>query len=96
MISLSRSCSRAFRYALLIGIAVHLAGCSSMGDHLPTAVGGLPQGAPPRSTTPESYPAVHDMPPARDQTVLTDEEQTKLEQDLIAARNRAKGAARPK
>jgi hypothetical protein len=39
---------------------------------------------------------VHDRPPPRGQTVLTDEEQQKLEEDLIAARNRAAGAGRSK
>ncbi len=100
MISLSRSCStsapRLLARALVITGGVILASCSSIGDHLPTAAGGLPAGAPPRPTTSGSYPAVHDMPPPREQTVLTDEEQKKLEDDLIAARNRAKGAARAK
>lgn len=75
-----------------------LASCSagSIGDHLPTAAGGLPQGVPPRPNTAGSYPAVHDRPPPRGQTVLTDEEQQKLEEDLIAARNRAAGAGRSK
>lgn len=39
------------------------------------------------------YPAVHDMPPPRATTVLTDAETKKLESDLIAARNRAAEAA---
>jgi hypothetical protein len=36
---------------------------------------------------------VHDLPPKRDDTVLSYEEQKKLEDDLIAARKRAAGAA---
>jgi len=66
-----------------------LAGCSAMiADHTPTALGGLPEGAPQRSARRSAYPAVHDMPPRRGSVVLTDTEQKKLEDDLIAARNR--------
>jgi hypothetical protein len=77
---------------ILVGTML-LTGCSAsmMGDHLPTAVGGLPEGAPPRPATPAAYPAVHDEPPARSEAVLTREEQKKIEEELIAARNRANG-----
>lgn len=34
-----------------------------------------------------SFPAVHDMPPARPNTTLSDAEQKQAEQDLITARN---------
>ena len=76
--------------ALLMAGSVILAGCTvgSLGDHLPTAAGGLPESAPARPATPAAYPAVHDMPPPRSDNVLTDEERKKLEADLIAARNR--------
>ena len=81
---------------MLIAGAGLLAGCSAgntIADHLPTAVGGMPEGVPQRPTRPSAYPAVHDMPPTRPTTVLTDAEQTKLESDLVAARNRAAEAA---
>ena len=83
--------------ALLAG-ALGLAGCSAgsmIGDHMPSALGGLPEGAPQRTTKPSAYPAVHDMPPPRGSTVLTDAEQKKLEDDLIAARTRTGEAAKP-
>ena len=64
-----------------------------VGDHLPNAVGGLPDGTPQRPTTSMPYPAVHDMPPPRATTVLTDAETRKLEDDLVAARKRAAEAA---
>jgi hypothetical protein len=102
MISLARSRStsapRALACALVIGGGGILASCSTgtIGDHLPTAVGGLPAGVPQRPTAAGSYPEVHDVPAPREQTVLTDEERKKLEEDLIAARNRAAGAARAK
>ena len=84
--------------AMLIAAAVGLAGCSAgsmVGDHMPNALGGLPEGAPQRVTKPSAYPAVHDMPPPRGSTVLTDAEQKKLEDDLIAARTRTGEAAKP-
>jgi len=48
---------------------------------------GLPADAPQRPVEPAAFPAVHEMPPARMNTVLTDIEQQKLEDDLVAARN---------
>src|SRR5215813_9718978 len=86
---------RALAAALIAGAGV-LGGCSAgstVADHLPTALGGLPDGAPQRPDTSRAYPAVHDMPPPRATTVLTDAETKKLESDLIAARNRAAEAA---
>src|ERR1700742_3793757 len=57
-----RSCTRALTAALLLGACALLVGCSSMfADHLPTAAGGLPEGAPARPTSSTPYPAVHDM-----------------------------------
>jgi hypothetical protein len=87
---------RAFAAALVAGAGL-LAGCSggsTIADRLPTALGGLPEGTPQRPTTASGYPAVHDMPPPRPTTVLSDAEQTKLESDLVAARNRAAEAAK--
>src|SRR5262245_17491344 len=54
--------------AALVAVAVVLAGCSAgstVADHLPTALGGLPDGTPQRPDTSRAYPAVHDMPPPR-------------------------------
>jgi hypothetical protein len=81
---------------LLIG-GMSLAGCAAatIGDHLPSAAGGLPQNAPPRPSTSGDYPAVHDMPPPRSTTPLSEEEQQKLEDDLIAARKRVGGKGKP-
>jgi len=99
MMLISRSQRPVQRRALaaaLLAVAVVLAGCSAgstVADHLPTAVGGLPEGTPQRPGTSGAYPAVHDMPPQRATTVLTDAETKKLESDLVAARNRAAEAA---
>jgi hypothetical protein len=75
---------------LAAGLALAvLSGCSSAQiDAIPTAVGGLPEGAPPRPAVAPEYPAVHDMPPSRGTALLDAEQQEKLEADLIAARNR--------
>jgi hypothetical protein len=83
--------------ALLFAAALILAGCSvgTIGDHIPAAAGGLPESTPQRPPTPPPYPAVHDMPPPRDSAALTDAERKKLEDDLVAARKRTEGAAKP-
>jgi hypothetical protein len=75
--------------------AAIVAGCaaSTVADRVPAAIGGLPEGAPPRPATPAAYPAVHDMPPARSTAVLTSEEQAKVEEELVAARNRNAAAS---
>lgn len=69
-----------------------LAGCSAggpIGDTLPNALGGLPQGAPARPNVPNrQYPAVHDMPAARSTEPLSEVDQVKLEKELQAARDR--------
>src|SRR5262245_39889976 len=99
MMLISRSQRPVPRHALaaeLVAVAGILAGCSAgrtFAVHLPTALGGLPDGNPQRPDTSRAYPAVHDMPPPRATTVLTDAETKKLESDLVAARNRAAEAA---
>jgi hypothetical protein len=83
--------------ALLLACAVIVSGCSSVAtiaaDHIPTAAGGLPEGTPQRPATPAAYPAVNDRPPKRESPMLSDEEQRKLEEDLVAAGKRASGAS---
>ena len=77
---------------MLAAWAVLLGGCSSnlnsFGD--PTTTGGTSTISQARGeapgTPPPTFPAVHDMPPPRNSTILTDYEQKKLENDLIAAR----------
>lgn len=57
-------------------------------DDIPQEFGGLPKGTPQRPAEGPAYPAVHDMPPTRSATLLDEEQQKKLESDLIATRNR--------
>ena len=82
--------ARAALPALLLATAAAIAGCAgaTVADHVPTAIGGLPDATPPRPGTPSAYPAVNDMPSPRDDKVLTSEEQHKIEDELIAARTR--------
>ena len=54
-------------------------------------MGGLPANAPARPDVPPPFPAVHDMPPTRTNSVLTDEERRKAEEELVAARERQPG-----
>lgn len=72
-------------------VALPLAACSTMGDSIPANLGGLPATAPERPAAPPVYPAVHDMPPPRDAPMLDEDEQKRLERDLISARNRQQG-----
>jgi hypothetical protein len=85
---------RALAVAGVLLLAAGLGGCTSTLSELPAAVGGLPAGTPEREATPVAYPAVHDMPPPRANTVLTEEEQKKAAAELAAARDKqAKRAA---
>ena len=70
---------------LLLATAAAIAGCAgaTVADHVPTAIGGLPDAAPPRPGAPSAYPAVNEMPSPRDDKVLTSEEQYKIEDELI-------------
>jgi hypothetical protein len=85
--------ARVVAAALIASATALLAGCSGslIADHLPAAVGGLPEDAPARPATDGPYPAVHNMPPARATTPLSYDQQKQLEDDLIATRNRYGG-----
>lgn len=76
-------------------MAAALAGCSAaqLGDTLPNAMGGLPEGAPARPNTSRQFPAVHDMPAQRPTTPMSAEDQLKLEKDLQAARTKQEAIA---
>lgn len=88
------ACSLLAAAALLTAAAL-LNGCAAagVGDSLPPELGGLPRNAPARPADPGAFPAVHDMPAPRSDTVLTPEEQSRLERDLKALRDRQEGQA---
>ena len=77
-----------------VALAASLGACASTVAELPQELGGLPAGTPERSATPPAYPAVHDMPPKRPNTVLTDEERKKAEAELVALRTAQQAAAK--
>jgi hypothetical protein len=60
---------------------------NKLGNELPTAIGGMPQAAPERPQAPPVFPAVHDMPPARNTKVMTEEEKKRTEAELAVMRD---------
>jgi hypothetical protein len=83
---------------ILLACALGLCGCASVSEKVTEGMSGLPgvglpAGTPERPATPVAYPAVHDMPPARPASLLNEVEQQKLEDDLVAARDRQQAAA---
>jgi hypothetical protein len=75
-----------------LGLAAALTGCAPgpIIDRLPNDL-GLPAGTPARPETPYEYPAVHDMPPNRASSPMTEDEQVRLEKELIKVRDRQEG-----
>ena len=73
---------------LALLLALGLGGCASTLGSMPTELGGLPAGTPPQPAAPVGYPAVHDMPPPRNDVTMTKEEQKKAEAELMALRER--------
>jgi len=70
-----------------IALAVAVCGCSpgAMIDKLPNSV-GEPAGTPERPAMPYAFPAVHDMPPPRTDTIMTEQQQVDLQKALEAER----------
>jgi hypothetical protein len=59
-----------------------------LGDQLSPSLGGLPQNAPQRpATNTYQYPAVHDMPPQRPMSLMSEEERRRLEAELGRVRD---------
>jgi hypothetical protein len=85
--------ARLFAVVAVLG-ALFLAGCSTHIGDMQSPI-ALPADAPERPSVPYTYPAVHDMPPERPAPVLTDEQQKKMEADLVSARNRQTGGPPP-
>jgi hypothetical protein len=76
--------------ALLVFSA--LSACSTADvDKLQKEFGGPPEGAPRRSENPPAYPAVHDLPPARSKALMDEDQQKRMEADLVATRSRLQG-----
>lgn len=83
------------RPGAVVAVCLLTAACSTAQiDQIPASMGGLPEGTPARPAVAPAYPAVHDMPPQRAQPLLDEDEQKRLEQELIRARNRNTGQSR--
>lgn len=76
------------KLAAAFALALAAAGCSASHiDSIPTWAGGEPQGTPPRLASEMAYPPVHDRPPPLTTKIISVEEQTKIEQELVASRD---------
>jgi hypothetical protein len=67
-----------------LGLGPGLGGCSISMSDMPL-LGGSDK---PEKAATESFPAVNDLPASRDEAVLAPAERNKIEQELIAARER--------
>jgi len=77
--------------------AASLGGCGSISEKFAHTIAdnptvGLPAGTPERPANTLAYPAVHDMPPARP-AALSGADQIKMENELMAARDRQQNLA---
>ena len=78
--------NRVVVWGVLLTAALTLGGCSSTIADLPVV--GTPSDAPARPKEAGAYLPVHDLPPDRDAEVIPPKERTKIEAELIAARDR--------
>ena len=89
---------RAARLAAAVACACGLSACASMSEKMATDMSqnsliGLPATAPARPEAPPAFPAVHDIPPPRGNSVLSNTEQVRMEEELVAARDQLNGTA---
>lgn len=87
----SRFGARSLALAGAILLSCVLGGCASQMADAPLV--GLPANTPARPATPAEYLPVHDLPAARQETVLNPDQRAKLEKDLVAARDRQTAGA---
>lgn len=74
----------------IVILALALGGCSVVAD---VPLVGVPANAPARPETPGAYLPVHDVPPPRQEEVLSVSDQTRIEKELSEARNKGKATA---
>jgi hypothetical protein len=65
------------------------AGCSTFTDF--QTVMRVPDGTPVRPETPYEFPAVHELPPQRENALLDPAEQERVERELVRMRDRQAG-----
>jgi hypothetical protein len=78
---------RSLAAAVLLASLAALGGCSSIADL------GVPADAPARAKDASAYLPVHDIPPDRSEQTIKPADQAKIEQELIAARDRQASTA---
>ena len=81
----------AIRPASALLVWLMLTGCSAPLANAPII--GEPANTPARAETAPSYLPVHDVPPPREEAVPPLEERTKLQKELLAARDRQNAQA---
>ena len=75
--------------AILV-LALALGGCASVAD---VPLIGVPANAPARPETAGTYLPVHDVPPPRQEQMLSLDDQTRIEKELSEARTKGKATA---
>jgi hypothetical protein len=80
---------KAWTVTALMMLALSVGGCATSIADMPLV--GLPSDAPARPKEAGAYPAIHDLPAAREQSALEPSEQAKIQKELIAARDRQAG-----
>jgi hypothetical protein len=75
--------------AILI-LALVLGGCASVAD---VPLIGVPANAPARPETAGTYLPVHDVPPPRQEQMMSVDDQTRIEKELSEARTKGKATA---
>jgi hypothetical protein len=85
---------RVLALGVLLASALALGGCSTSIAYLPLV--GTPADAPARPKEAGAYLPVHDLPPDREESAMAPAERAKLQNELIAARERQAAAAAAK
>jgi hypothetical protein len=85
---------KAWTLAALVIAGLALGGCATSIADIPLV--GVPADAPARPKEVGAYPAVHDLPAAREQEAMDPTQQAKIEKELVAARDRQAAAATDK
>ena len=85
---------RGWAVGALLASALALGGCSISIADLPLV--GTPAGAPERPKEAGAYLPVHDLPPDREEVAMPPAERAKIQDELIAARDRQASAAAAK
>jgi hypothetical protein len=80
---------RALAAGLVVFAALALAGCSSQVMDMPS----LDADAVARPKEPGGYLPVNDVPPGRDEPIISPQERAKIEKELLAVRDRQASAS---